>query len=175
MFRDVRERKQGCRPEGRRYANQDSRRGFSAPHRGGLSPARPARRHAPRTLAVAPRASRRRRTRRLAARARRRPRLAAAAHCTKIRQTHRAPRLAPRRCLDALLQKIDGNEVKEIDEVQEVNDVKEVKDLEQSGAHKSAGRAEIFSFTSLTSFTSYLSGGSHGTRCTSKHAANDRR
>src|SRR5258707_5985997 len=53
---------------------------------------------------MAPRPPRRRRTRRLAARPRGRSRLAPAAHREKIRQTHRAPRLAPRRRLDALLQ-----------------------------------------------------------------------
>src|SRR6266700_161438 len=53
---------------------------------------------------MAPRPPRRRRTRRLAARPRGRSRLAPAAHRENIRQTHRAPRLAPRRRLDAVLQ-----------------------------------------------------------------------
>src|SRR5258708_40213355 len=53
---------------------------------------------------MAPRPPRRSRARRMATRPRRRPRLAPAVHRENIRQAHRAPRLAPRRRLDALLQ-----------------------------------------------------------------------
>ncbi len=74
------------------------------------------------SLAMAPRPPRRRRTRRLATRPGRRPRLAPAVHRNKVRQTPRALRLAPRRRLDALLQKIITSEVKEINEVKEFRD-----------------------------------------------------
>src|SRR5260370_25155587 len=124
-------------------------RGYERTHPGGRAPAAhigsvPAARsagwHAARTLAVAPRVARHGRTRRLAARPGRRPRLAPACHRKKIRQTHRAPRLAPRRCLDALLQKINRSEVKE---------VKEVQDSEVHRSCESAACAPTFVFLYL--------------------------
>jgi hypothetical protein len=54
------------------------------PHRGNLSPARPERRHSARPLAIAPSASRRDTSRRLAPRPRRRPRLASPPIATKF-------------------------------------------------------------------------------------------
>jgi hypothetical protein len=81
------------------------------PDCGSLPAPRPTSRHAGTTLAMAARAARRRRARRMASRPGRRTRLAATAHRKKVRQAHHAPGLGARRHLGTVLQKTRRNEV----------------------------------------------------------------
>src|SRR5260370_35017434 len=114
---------------------------------------------------MAPRAPRRRRTRRLAARPRGRPRLAPAAHREKIRQTHRPPRLAPRRRLDALLQA--ATRTKRL--------ATEVQRLRERTREALKPRRYILCSPLFASVPQWqFIGGAHGTRRTSQNAPNDR-